>query len=259
MRVVIIEDEALAAERLSRLIHEHDPGIEIAACLDSVQEAVAWFRGAPPPELAFFDIQLADGRSFEIFEQCEVPCPVIFTTAYDEYALRAFQVNSVDYLLKPIAAERLRQAFAKYRQLRAAFAPESTANLQAAMRQVAQALQQPAWKNRFAVKSGAHLHSIPAEDIFVFFYAEKIVWLRRRDGKKFAVDYTLEQLETLLDPARFFRINRQFIVSFAAIKAVTAYSNSRLAVRLAGEEELAIVSRERVPGFRAWLDGGGPR
>jgi DNA-binding LytR/AlgR family response regulator len=124
------------------------------------------------------------------------------------------------------------------------------------MRQVALAMQQPAWKNRFAVKSGAHLHSVPVEDIWYFFYEERIVWLRRGDGKKFAVDFSMEQLESLLDPARFFRLNRQVIVSFSAIKAVTAYSNSRLAVQLIGQEEPAIVSRERVPGFRAWLDGG---
>lgn len=256
MRVVIIEDEALAAERLGNLISQYDPAIEIAACLDSVQEAVDWFRSARAPDLAFFDIQLADGHSFEIFEQCQVPCPVIFTTAYDEYALRAFKVNSVDYLLKPIDADSLRQAFDKYARLKAAFAPEGQEVLLQTVRQVAQAIHQPAWKNRFAVKSGAHLHSVPVEDILSFLYEDKIVWLRRRDGKKFAVDYTLEQLETLLDPARFFRLNRQVVASFAAIKTVTAYANSRLAIQLAGQQEPIIVSRERVQDFKAWLDGG---
>jgi DNA-binding LytR/AlgR family response regulator len=254
MKVVIIEDEAPAAERLSDLIRRHDPAMEVVACLDSVREAVAWFvAAAEPPDLAFFDIQLADGLSFDIFRQCRVPCPVIFTTAYDEYALRAFKVNSIDYLLKPIDAEDLRQAFAKLETLKSAFAQKDDSAVLQTMQEAIRALQKPAPKNRFVVKSGAQLLSIPAADILYFFHEDKIVWLRRNDRKKYAVDFTLDQLESLLDPARFFRLNRQMILSFPAIAEVVAHSNSRLKIKLTDNAEPAIVSRERVGAFRAWF------
>lgn len=253
MKIVIIEDEALAAERLSNLIKQYNNSIEIITCLDSVQEAVAFFRTAPPPDLAFFDIQLADGRSFEIFEQIQVPCPVIFTTAYDEYALRAFKVNSIDYLLKPIDYEDLRNAFAKLEILKSNLTKQDHHISMETMQQIIQSLQKPSYKNRFVVKSGAHLHSVPVEDILYFYHEDKIVWLKRNGFKKFAVDFTLEQLETMLDPTLFFRLNRQIITSFHAIKEVTTYSNSRLKIKLLDNDNLAIVSRERVNDFKSWL------
>lgn len=255
MKVVIIEDEAPAAERLSDLIKQYDPTIEIVACLDAVQEAVAWFSAAKPPDLAFFDIQLADGLSFDIFKQCRVPCPVIFTTAYDEYALRAFKVNSIDYLLKPIDAEDLRQAFAKLETLKSAFVRNDNSTVLHTMQEAIRALQKQPAKNRFVVKSGAQLISVPAEDILYFFHEDKIVWLRRNDRKKYAVDFTLDQLESALDPALFFRLNRQMIISFPAITAVVAHANSRLKIKLADHTEPAIVSRERVGAFRVWFGG----
>lgn len=253
MKIVIIEDEALAAERLSNLIKQYNNNIQIITYLDSVQEAVVFFRTAPPPDLAFFDIQLADGRSFEIFEQTEVPCPVIFTTAYDEYALRAFKVNSIDYLLKPIDYEDLRKAFAKLEILKSNFTKQDHHISMETMQQVIQSLQKPSYKNRFVVKSGAHLHSVPVEDILYFYHEDKIVWLKRNDFKKFAVDFTLEQLDSMLDPALFFRLNRQIITSFQAIKEVTTYSNSRLKIKLLDSKEPTIVSRERVNDFKSWL------
>lgn len=255
MRVIIIEDEELSAERLAEFIHRHDPNINIVASLDTVQDAVAWFQSNPMPDLAFFDIQLADGRSFEIFEQSQVNCPVIFTTAYDEYALKAFKVNSVDYLLKPIDYEALQGAFAKFDTLKSAFAQQnSTVNLET-IQQVMQALQAPQYKSRFVVKSGAQLHSVPTEDILYFFHEDKIVWLKRKDGKRFAVDFTLDQLESLLDPMSFFRLNRQFIATFPAIQSVTAYTNSRLKIKLIDipDQEKILISRERVKDFRTWL------
>lgn len=256
MKIVIVEDEALAAERLSSLILQIAPAAEIMACLDSVQEAVAWFTAARGlPDLAFFDIQLADGLSFDIFKQCRVPCPVIFTTAYDAYALRAFKVNSIDYLLKPIDAEALRQAFAKLATLKSAFVQEAPHPLLQTMQEAIRALQKQPVKERFVVKSSAQLISVPAEDILYFFHEDKIVWLRRNDRKKFAVDYTLDQLESLLDPARFFRLNRQMIISFPAIAAVVAHSNSRLKIKLTDHSEPVIVSRERVGAFRVWFGG----
>lgn len=253
MKIVIIEDEALAAERLSNLIKQYNNNIQIITYLDSVQEAVEFFRTSPPPDLAFFDIQLADGRSFEIFEQTNVPCPVIFTTAYDEYALRAFKVNSIDYLLKPIDYEDLRKAFSKLDSLKSSFSKENHAITLETMQQVIQSLHKPSYKNRFVVKSGAHLHSVPVEEILYFYHEDKIVWLKRNDYKKFAVDFTLEQLETILDPSLFFRLNRQIITSFHAIKEVTTYSNSRLKIKLLDSNKPAIVSRERVNDFKNWL------
>lgn len=253
MKIIIIEDEVLAAERLSNLIKQYNDSFNIITCLDSVQDAVAFFSTSPPPDLAFFDIQLADGRSFEIFEQTEVPCPVIFTTAYDEYALRAFKVNSIDYLLKPIDYKDLEKAFFKLDALKSSFSNENQVITLEAMQKVIQSLQKPSYKKRFIIKSGGHLHSMPVEDVSYFYHEDKVVWLKRNDYKKFAIDFTLDQLETILDPAHFFRINRQIITSFNAIQEVTIYSNSRLKIKLLGNDEPVIVSRERVTDFKAWF------
>lgn len=255
MRIIIIEDEQLAAERLEELIQQYDPDVQIVASLDTVQDAVAWFASNPAPDLAFFDIQLADGKSFEIFEQTQVNCPVIFTTAYDEYALKAFQVNSVDYILKPIDFEHLSKAFAKFDQMKSAFAQTTPAITLETMQQVMQSLQKPSYKSRFVVKSGAQLHAVPAGEILYFFHEDKIVWLKRSDGKRFAVDFTLEQLEDLLNPEQFFRLNRKFIANFDAIQGVTAYTNSRLKIQLPGmpDAEKILISRERVKDFKVWF------
>ncbi|MBL7775289.1 MAG: response regulator transcription factor [Saprospiraceae bacterium] len=250
MRTIIIEDEELAAWSLMSKLRRIDPAIEVLATLDTVRAAVDWLQNNPPPELAFFDIQLADGLSFEIFEQVNVPCPIIFTTAFDSYALRAFQVNSVDYILKPVDQDDLARAFSKLRQLRApaALDPET-------IRQMVLALQTPAYKNRFMVKIGDHLTAISAGDIDFFFGENKIVWLRHRNGRKYPVDYTLEHLENLLDPQRFFRLNRQYIVSIDAVQDVIGYSNSRLRVQLPAplSEGPVLVSREKVEAFKNWM------
>ncbi|MFN7119154.1 MAG: LytR/AlgR family response regulator transcription factor, partial [Saprospiraceae bacterium] len=253
MKVIIVEDEILAAERLQQLILQYDNSIKIITSLDSVAEAVAWFSTAPPPDLAFFDIQLADGRSFEIFERCDIKFPVIFTTAYDEYALNAFKVNSIDYLLKPIDLASLTKAFQKYETLKSTFNNTVPAITLETMQQVIQSFHKPNYKTRFVVKNGAQLHSVASEEILYFYHEDKIVWLKRKDCKKFAVDFTLEQLDTMLDPVHFFRLNRQIITSFSAIKEVTTYSNSRLKIKLLDNNEPAIVSRERVNDFKIWL------
>ena len=251
MRVIIIEDEDLATWGLLSKLPRVDPTIEVVATLDSVKTAVAWFGANPMPDLAFFDIQLADGLSFEIFDQVRVTCPVIFTTAYDAYALKAFKVNSVDYLLKPVSQEDLAQALSKLRQLRAA-APPIDVNV---IRQMMQAIQPAQYKNRFMVKIGDHLSSIEASEIDFFFGENKVVWLRHQNGRKYVVDYTLEQLEDMLDPLRFFRLNRQYIASLSAIKDTVAYSNSRLKVTLKDplDSHDILISREKVEGFKAWL------
>ena len=250
MKVIIIEDEDLAAWGLISKLQRLDPAIEILATLDTVQAAVSWFKENPAPELAFFDIQLADGLSFEIFEQVRVLCPIIFTTAYDSYALRAFQVNSVDYILKPVDQDDLARAFSKLRQLRTPAALDADI-LQKMMR----ALQPRQFKDRFMVKVGDHLTAIDAGDIDFFFGENKIVWLRHQNKRKYPVDYTLEQLEELLDPSRFFRLNRQYITAIDAISDVVSYSNSRLKVSL--KEPLSVgpilISREKVEAFKTWM------
>lgn len=250
MTTVIVEDEDLAAWGLISKLHRLDPGIEILATLDSVKAAVQWFRENPAPDLAFFDIQLADGLSFEIFEQVKVPCPIIFTTAYDTYALRAFRVNSVDYLLKPVDMEDLARALSKLRQLRGPAALDAEI-----IRQMMQTLKSRQYKTRFMVKVGDHLTAIAADEIDYFFGENKIVWLRHQNGRKYPVDYTLEQLEDLLDPQHFFRINRQYITAIGVIKDVVAYSNSRLKVTLREpmNNNDILVSREKVEAFKMWL------
>ncbi len=260
MRIIIIEDEDLAAEGLSISLKKVDKSIDIIAILDSVKTAVAWFQNNPAPDLAFFDIQLADGVSFEIFEKTAVKCPVIFTTAYDEYALKAFKVNSIDYLLKPVSVSDLSKAFEKWRLLKgeSSNAPPQYFD-DSAMRQMMQLMTQrittPQYKTRFMVKIGEQLQAIVVHDIDYFYGENKTVWLRHRNGRKYLIDYTLEQLEDMLDPMRYFRINRKYIASIESITKVTAYTNSRLKILLKEppDKEDILISREKVENFKNWL------
>lgn len=256
MKVLIVEDEELAAEGLLQNLRRIEPKVEILAVLDSVREAVNWFSENSMPELAFFDIQLADGLSFSIFEQCNITCPIIFTTAYDEYALRAFKVNSIDYLLKPFEVEDLRKALEKWRLLSGSTALQPDAEImRLLMQQMSSQIRQPSYKTRFMVKTGDHLHSINSSEIDYFYSENKIVWLRQQNGRKYLIDYTLEQLEEMLDPQDFYRINRKYIVSIGAIKSVAAYTNSRLKVLLKEppDKEEVLISREKVEAFKGWL------
>jgi DNA-binding LytR/AlgR family response regulator len=250
MRVLIIEDEDLAAWSLISKLQRLDPAITVVATLDTVQAAVAWLRQNPAPDLAFFDIQLADGLSFEIFEQVKVPCPIIFTTAYDAYALRAFKVNSVDYLLKPVDQDDLARAFSKLRQLRGPAALDADT-----IQRMMSAITPQQYKTRFLVKVGDHLTAVAAAEIDFFFGENKIVWLRHQNGRKYPVDYNLEQLEEMLDPEQFFRLNRQYITTITAIKDVVTYSNSRLKVTLKDplDKDDVLVSREKVEAFKNWM------
>ena len=255
MRTLIIEDEKLAADRLAALLQQVNPQTEIIGKIESVRKAVQQFRAGLQPDLAFLDIQLADGLSFEIFEQVTVPCPVIFTTAYDEYAIKAFKVNSVDYLLKPIDAAELTAAIQKFHRLAAAHAPAvPTPNL-ALLQKAVQMLGQPAYKNRFVVKVGEHLKSIPVEQIDFFFSLEKATFLQTKENKRFVVDFSLEQLENILDPRQFFRINRSYLIGLDAIQDIVSYSNSRLKTFLRNSTDAdVVVSREKVNAFKEWLD-----
>lgn len=252
MNVIIVEDEQLAAERLADLLGQLDKDIKVKALLESVSSAVEWLRKHPSPDLAFFDIQLADGLSFKIFEKADLACPVVFTTAYDEYAIQAFKTNSIAYLLKPINREDLESTFEKLDTLKAAFQKKRPGFDWEAIR--AQLTSSP-FKKRFIVKNGPHFYSVKTSDIQCFFSEHKMTWLQQFNGKKYALDQTLEELEQQLDPAQFFRINRKFILHLEAVDKVTAYSGSRLKIHLQHhEKEKIIVSRERVGDFKAWLD-----
>ncbi|HEV8515298.1 MAG TPA: LytTR family DNA-binding domain-containing protein [Cyclobacteriaceae bacterium] len=249
MNILIIEDEPQAAQRVEKLIEAIVPNVKIVAVLDSVKRAVQWFTSNPSPDLAIMDIQLADGISFNIFEQCKVKCPVIFTTAYEEYALKAFKVNSIDYILKPVDADELKAAVQKYQSLNAA--PEKM------LESIGFAVQMLAkkYKERFVIKVGEHLKSFEANDIQFFFSMEKTTFGQTADGRKHILDFTIDQLEGLLDPAKFFRINRKYLVNVKSIQDMISHSNSRLKLILKTcDDQDVIVARERVQEFKDWLD-----
>jgi len=252
-KILVIEDEKPAAEWIRQLILKFDPKSTILATLDSVQSSKEWFQQNPPPDLAFMDIQLADGLSFAIFDRVQVPCPVIFTTAYEEYAIKAFKVNSIDYLLKPIAYSDLEAAFLKFRKQssRDQQVPVVTADL---LLKVQEMLKKQ-YKTRFVIKVGEHLKSIAVEEISFFYSLDKATFLCTSDFKTYLVDYSLDRIEEMIDERMFFRINRQYILNNNSIADIVVYSNSRLKIKLKKPgEEAIIVSRDKVPAFKEWLD-----
>lgn len=249
MNCLIIEDEKVAAERLSEFIKKYDPSIEITDIIQSVKNAVKWFNSNKAPDLIFMDIQLADGLSFEIFEQTIVKTPVVFTTAYDEYALKAFKVNSIDYLLKPIVHSELKNAIDKFKEN----ATPKEIPIQV-FDTILHSLTKN-YKNKFVIKVGEHIKVFPVDDVQCFHSREKYNFLQNNAGQVYAIDYSLNQLEDLLDPAKFFRINRSYIVSSSSISDIISYSNSRLIVKLhSNESKDLIVSREKVQDFKKWLE-----
>ncbi len=243
-RVVIIEDEKPAARRLQRMLAKEN--ILVSTMLHSVAEAVAWFKQHSPPDLIFADIQLSDGTSFDIFEQVPVQSAIIFTTAYDQYAIRAFKLNSIDYLLKPIKQDDLHFALNKY---------YNNKNKKVDIQQLISSLKNDkTYKKRFGVQYGAHLQSIPVEEIAYFYSQDKTTWLVTDSGEEFMYDQSLEKVEKQLNPEDFFRINRQFILSSKAIKDIVQYTNSRLKIILQPNAQTdVIVARERVKNFKNWL------
>jgi len=249
MKIIIIEDEKPAANRLIKLLEPHFPGILPVANIDSVTRAVSWFGQNPEPDLIFCDIQLADGISFEIFEKVKLSTPVIFTTAFDQYAIKAFQVNAIDYLLKPIDPEELAKAVEKFksRQLKPTLDFEVLKGL----------LQQEkkTFKSRFLVRFGEKIQSIPIEEVAFFLSEERVTFLQTIEGKKYVLDSTLEQVEASVDPAVFFRINRKYLIRVDAVDEVLTYSNSRLKVKLKNcPDNDILISREKVTEFKSWLD-----
>jgi DNA-binding LytR/AlgR family response regulator len=249
MNCLIVEDEKVAAARLVGLIKKYDPSIAITEIVQTVKNTVQWLNTHQAPDLIFMDIQLADGLSFEIFEQTIVKTPIIFTTAYDEYALKAFKVNSIDYLLKPIDQNELNNAINKFKENN--IPKEITTQV---FDSILHSLTKK-YKNKFVLKVGEHIKVFNLEDIQCFYSMEKYTFLQNNSGRDYAINYTLDQLEDLLDPALFFRINRKFIVSFSAISDIISYSNSRLKVKLkSNESDDLLVSREKVQDFKKWLE-----
>ncbi len=249
MNCLIIEDEKVAALRLLELIKTYDPSIEVLDIIQSDKNAVKWLNTNQAPDLIFMDIQLADGLSFEIFEQTIVKTPVIFTTAYDEYALKAFKVNSIDYLLKPIDQAELNNAIDKFKE------NNTTQEIPAQVFDNILHSLTKNYKNKFVIKVGEHIKVFTIDDVQCFYSMEKYTFLQNNSGRDYAINYSLDQLEDLLDPARFFRINRKFIVSFSAISDIVSFSNSRLQVKLlSNTSDDLIVSREKVQDFKKWLE-----
>ena len=250
MKAIIIEDEKLSAEYLENLLKRINPTIEIIAVIDSVKKSLELFNNGLKADLLFVDIHLADGLSFEIFSKITIDIPVIFTTAYDEYAINAFKLNSVDYLLKPIAVEDLKNALNKYNKLSFIYSTSIIENIRNAYQTT-----NKEYKNRFMVKMGDTISSIKTEEITHFISEDGMVLLATINEKRFTLDYTLDTLETIIDPTVFFRINRRVIMHINSVKKVSTYFNSRLKINSTVlVDEDAVVSRERVSDFKKWLD-----
>jgi two-component system, LytTR family, response regulator LytT len=262
MQVLIIEDEPLAVKKLVRLLEEVAFDLKVAGTAGSIRAAVEWLEGNPAPDLIFLDIELSDGQSFEIFQRTRVKSPVIFTTSYDEFALQAFKVNSVDYLLKPIQREELDKAIAKYRELKMQYVRDANPisagieSLLLALNGGGTAAAAPAkeYRTRFLVKHLQKYVTVEVPDIAYFWSEGRINFFKTRTGQKYLVEYTMEELEAMLDPRDWFRVSRQFIVSVPSVSEIHPFFNNRLKLHLKPQEpEEVTVSRERVNDFKVWL------
>lgn len=254
IKALIIEDEQLAVDYLKTTIKQVKPDIEIIGNIDSVESAVAWFNSNPLPDLLFLDIQLSDGLSFEIFNYVDVKCPIIFTTAYEEYAIKAFKVNSLDYLLKPIKPQDLKNAIDKYLNLTKTDNDWLINDLQLKVDQMSRMLTKQ-YKTRFIVNVGLHIKTTETQKINCFYSLAKGTYLQDENGKSYDINYSLDQLEPLLDPQQFFRISRQYIVNINSIKDIIAYSGRRYKLKLNNSnDDDILVSRAKVNKFKVWLD-----
>ncbi|MEO1049615.1 MAG: LytTR family DNA-binding domain-containing protein [Bacteroidota bacterium] len=248
MDIVIIEDEKTAAENLEKLLSKLNEPIHVLAKIESVKDAVAWLQEYVP-DLIFLDVHLADDICFKIFDQVEISTPIIFTTAYDQYALRAFKLNSIDYLLKPIDLNELERSIRKFNSLRSS----TNVDLEGLINTFQQPIRQS--QKRFIVTAGEKIKSIPVEQIAYFYGQDKYVYIITNENQRFILDQTLNRLEETLDPDTFFRVNRQFIVGYSAIRNMYAYSRSRVKLELEplNKEEI-IVSIDRSGSFKKWLN-----
>ncbi|MET0463140.1 MAG: LytTR family DNA-binding domain-containing protein [Chitinophagaceae bacterium] len=257
MKVLIVEDEELAVKKLRKTLASVDPDAEVVGVADSIMATVKWINEHPLPDLILMDIELSDGQSFEIFNRVAIKCPVIFTTSYDEYALKAFKVNSVDYLLKPIQKEDLEAALQKMHQLKDMYKkPDSKQdmNIESLVKELQEKLQLKDYRKRFLVRHAQKLVSVDTEEIAYFFSDGRLNFFKTHDNKKFVVDYTMDELEEMLDPQRYFRISRSFYISVSSVEQIHDYFGNRLLLHLRpAVDKESIVSREKVTDFKKWM------
>lgn len=250
MKVLILEDETLMARRLEELLRQQDPGIEVLARIPSVEKAAAWLGANPPPDLILMDIHLEDDLAFHLFERVKITTPVIFITAYDQYMVQAFRVSGIDYLLKPVQPDELAGALDKFRSLQNHFRQPDLNQL----RHLLGSPKPTGYKERFMVTSGNRIRSLEPAEIAYFFVENKVTYLVTVDKVPAVLDYSLEKLMPLLDPARFFRINRQYIVSFASLQTVETNPSGKLRLDLQPKARHEVyVSTDRMAEFKAWL------
>jgi DNA-binding LytR/AlgR family response regulator len=249
MKVLIIEDEQLAARRLEKMVLDYDPAIEVLAKLESVEESVEWFRTHPHPDLIFLDIHLEDDLSFVIFEKVRVNSPIIFTTAYDEYAIRAFKLKSIDYLLKPIVQEQLNQAIAKYKDWQG---QESGIDMSALYDLINK--KNPTYRERFSVSFGQKIRSFTTAEVAWFYSMEGETYARLIDQQEYPIEYSLDKLNAELNPADFFRINRKYLIAHKVIRQVHVFPKSHLKLEVSPKPtEDLFVSIDKVSAFKSWL------
>lgn len=252
MKVLIIEDEAPASRRLQKMLLEINPEIEIMGNLESIEASIKWFNANPIPELIFMDIQLSDGLSFEIFKHVNVSSPVIFTTAYDDYAIQAFKVNSIDYLLKPIDTEDLLTSLDKLKKFEDAFKSKSL-EISDIIKELK--ISGPAYKSRFLIKLGSNLVIVPSNEIAYFAADNRLTYLVTFPGKKYIIDNSLEELESLLDPDIFTRASRKYIININSLENISTTFSGRLKLTIKPRtDEEVTVSRERTTEFKKWID-----
>jgi DNA-binding LytR/AlgR family response regulator len=257
MKILIVEDEELAVKKIRKTLAGVEPDAEVVAVTDSILSTVNWLEENQAPDLILMDIELSDGQSFEIFNQTTIKSPVIFTTSYDEYALKAFKVNSIDYLLKPIQKEDLEAALQKLKQMKDLYKqedPRTDVTIDSLVKELQQKLQPKEFRKRFLVKHAQKLVSIEVDEIAYFFSDGRLNFFKTYDNKKFVVDYTMDELEDMLDPEKYFRISRSFYISVNSVDQIHDYFGNRLMLQLKpAVDKESIVSREKVTDFKKWM------
>lgn len=256
MKLLIVEDEELAVKKLQKTLLAVNDSAEVVGITDSIKGTVEWLQNNNLPDLILMDIELADGQSFEIFNLVEVKVPVIFTTSYDEYALKAFKVNSIDYLLKPVQKEELQAALDKFKQITSSSTAEAKPdlNIDNLIKELQQKLQPKEFRKRFLVKQAQKLVSVDVTDIAYFYSDGRLNFFKTNDNKKYVVDYTMDELEDMLDPDKFFRTSRSFYVSVNCIDQIHDYFGNRLLLQISpAVDKEVLVSREKVMDFKKWM------
>lgn len=257
MKILIVEDEELAVKKIQKTLAGVEPDAEVVAVTDSILSTVNWLEENPSPDLILMDIELSDGQSFEIFNQAKIKSPVIFTTSYDEFALKAFKVNSIDYLLKPIQKEDLKAALQKLKQIKDMYKTneiKTNASIDSLVKELQQKFQPKEFRKRFLVKHAQKLVSIEVDDIAYFFSDGRLNFFKTYDNKKFVVDYTMDELEDMLNQEKYFRISRSFYISVNSVDQIHDYFGNRLLLHLKpAVDKESIVSREKVADFKKWM------